>query len=53
MKYNTPHINKVIPIEIENLLSSSIVNEDFSIESTGQEVITYDFTKESFNHKWE
>ena len=52
--YITPSILKTISIEMESgILLGSIV-DNATVETTGQEVVNYDFNNtELFNHKWE
>ena len=41
-------------MELETpILAGSVVNKSSKIETTGQEVIEYDFNDSSFNQVWE
>ena len=49
-KYEHPTILKVIKLEMENkILSESVVVEDTSVSTTGQEIEIYDFSEDNFN----
>lgn len=53
MKYNSPKILKIKYIQLyQDLLTGSIVSENTTVESTGQEVVDYDFSDNEFNQEW-
>lgn len=52
--YEKPCIKNITEIQLENtILTSSIAVEDVQVESTGQEVVTYDFNNNNFNWEWQ
>ena len=52
--YERPNIINVVKLELENnILTSSVAVENTTVETTGQEVVTYDASDISFNHNWE
>lgn len=53
MKYNSPKILKIKYIQLyQDLLAGSVVSESTTVESTGQEVVDYDFSDNEFNQEW-
>ena len=52
--YITPAVIKRVSVELESpVLAGSVVNEHSEIKTTGQEVVTHDFSDSSFNQVWE
>lgn len=52
--YTAPRVLKTLPVEMEHdLLSGSVVTKDTRVKTTGQEVVSYDFSQPSFNQEWE
>ena len=51
-KYNKPTIKKIVCLEKTSIMSGSIVDET-TVTSTGQEVVEFDFSDETFNQNWE
>lgn len=52
MNYKTPIILKVTPIEMAGTILAASVMDDSTVETTGQEVVNYDFSGQAFNHEW-
>lgn len=51
--YERPYIKKITELQLENtILTSSVAVDDVQVESTGQEVVTYDFNDNNFNWEW-
>ena len=53
LKYETPEIIETVETESPHICSSSVACDGMTVETTGQEVVTYDFNNETFNHNWE
>lgn len=55
IKYEAPKILDVTVLELEaEILSASVViDEDVTVETTGQEVIDVDMTGAEYYHSWE
>ena len=54
IKYETPCVLENIVVELEHeILGASVITEDTTVETTGQEFVEYDFTGEEYYHKWE
>lgn len=52
MKYTTPEMIENIIIELESkILAGSVITEDTTVESVGQEYVELDLN--DFNHVWE
>ena len=52
--YITPAVIKRVSVELESpILAGSVVTKDSKISTTGQEVVTHDFSDSSFNQVWE
>ena len=52
-KYEKPNIIKVVELELENnIMTSSVAVEDTTVQTTGQEVVTYDFSDNSFTNQF-
>lgn len=49
--YGTPTILQETRIVLEQNLMASVV-DNLTVESTGQEVETFDFNSTEFNHTW-
>ena len=53
-KYISPSIIKEISIALEtDLLAGSTVNKSSEVKTTGQEIVTMDFSQPSFNQEWD
>ena len=53
-KYIAPAIIKAVSVELETeLLAGSTVNRSSEVKTTGQEVVTMDFSQSSFNQEWD
>jgi len=55
-KYTAPAVLDDLALELEGeILKASVVDNIESVETTGQEVVTYDFSDPSngLNHSWE
>ena len=55
LSYISPAIRKCVSVELEaSLLAGSVVSNSSSIQTKGQEVVSYDFSDGStFNSVWE
>ena len=55
MSYISPAVRKRVSVELEtSILTGSVVTKSSSIQTTGQDVVEYDFSDGStFNSVWE
>lgn len=54
MKYSAPIILEDLALELEaEILGASVVTEETTVETKGQEIEVHDFTDSSFNQSWE
>ena len=51
--YTAPCVLRQVSICAETGLMAGSIVDKASVTSVGQEVDTYDFSTESFNHEWE
>ena len=53
-RYIAPSVIKAVSIALEtNLLAASTVTPDSEVQTTGQEVVSMDFSQSSFNQEWD
>ena len=54
-KYVSPVVLQSVSLEMEEGILAGSVANNASVQTTGQEVVTYDFSPSSttFNHEWE
>lgn len=53
-KYISPRVLNTENVQLEdNLLAGSVVDKNTEVKTTGQEVVSYDFSGSSFNQSWE
>ena len=53
-KYISPSIIREVSIALEtDLLAGSTVNKSSEVKTTGQEIVTMDFSQPSFNQEWD
>ena len=53
-QYVSPAILREVPLQLENpLLAGSVVNQQTTIETAGQQVEQRDFSTSGFNQVWE
>ena len=53
-KYEAPKVLEELALELEkSILQSSVVTDDVTVETTGQDFETYDLSGDEFNHLWE
>lgn len=53
-RYVAPVILKEVSVALEtDLLAGSTVNKSSEVKTTGQEVVTMDFSQSSFNQDWD
>jgi len=53
-RYIAPSIIKKVSVELETeLLAGSSVHKSSEVKTTGQEVVTMDFSQSSFNQEWD
>jgi hypothetical protein len=52
-KYVSPKVLQKVPVEPEDKILAGSVADSTSVQTAGQEVVTQDFSGESFNHEWE
>ena len=53
-RYLAPSVIKAVPVALEtSLLAASTVKPDSEVKTTGQEVISMDFSQSSFNQEWD
>lgn len=53
-RYIAPSIIKRVSVELETeLLAGSTVQSKSEVKTTGQEVVTMDFSQSSFNQEWD
>ncbi len=53
-RYFAPAVIKQVAVALEvDLLAASTVQPDSQVKTTGQEVVTMDFSQSSFNQEWE
>lgn len=54
MNYTAPVILEDLALELEaEILGASVVTEETTVETKGQEIEVHDFTDSSFNQSWE
>ena len=54
MKYSAPIILEDLALELEaEILGASVVTEETTVETKGQELEVHDFPDSSFNQSWE
>ena len=52
--YLAPVVIKQVSVALEaGLLAASTVQPDSEVKTTGQEIVTMDFSQSSFNQEWE
>ena len=52
--YFAPAVIKQVSVALEaGLLAASTVQPDSEVKTTGQEIVTMDFSQSSFNQEWE
>ena len=52
--YHAPTVITQVSVDLEtDLLAASTVQPDSQVKTTGQEVVTMDFSQSSFNQEWE
>ena len=52
--YFAPVVIKQVSVALEaGLLAASTVQPDSEVKTTGQEIVTMDFSQSSFNQEWE
>ena len=53
-KYLAPRVLNTVDVLLEeDFLAGSVVTKDTQVKSTGQEVVSHDFSDTSFNQVWE
>ena len=53
-KYLAPRVLNTVDVLLEeDFLTGSVVTKDTQVKSTGQEVVSHDFSDTSFNQVWE
>ena len=52
-KYVSPVVLQSVSLEMEEGILAGSVADSTKVQTTGQEVQTYDFNDDSFNHVWE
>ena len=53
-KYTAPAVLDDLALELEaEILGASVVTEETTVETKGQEIEVHDFTDSSFNQSWE
>ena len=53
-KYLAPRVLNTVDVLLEeDFLAGSVVTKDTEVKTTGQEVVTHDFSNSSFNQVWE
>ncbi len=53
-RYLAPSVIKQVSVELEtNLLGASTIQTNSEVKTTGQEVVTMDFSQSSFNQDWD
>ncbi|MBR5703184.1 MAG: hypothetical protein IKX45_02925 [Bacteroidales bacterium] len=54
LKYTAPAVLDDLALELEaEILGASVVTEETTVETKGQEIEVHDFTDSSFNQSWE
>lgn len=54
LNYTAPVLYGDLALELEaEILGASVVTEDTTVETKGQEIEVHDFTDSSFNQTWE
>ena len=54
LKYTAPAVLEDLALELEaEILGASVVTEETTVETKGQEIEVHDFTDSSFNQTWE
>jgi hypothetical protein len=55
IKYEPPVVleSLVLELEAEILGASAVIEDEVTVETTGQEVIDIDMTGEEYYHRWE
>ena len=53
-RYLAPSVIKQVSVELEtNLLGASTIQSNSEVKTTGQEIVTMDFSQSSFNQDWD
>lgn len=53
-RYIAPAIIRTVSVELETeILAASTVQKSSEVKTTGQEVVTMDFSDTSFNQEWD
>ena len=53
-KYLAPRVLNTVDVLLEeDFLTGSVVTKDTQVKTTGQEVVSHDFSDTSFNQVWE
>ncbi len=53
-RYLAPSVIKQVSVELEtNLLGASTIQPNSEVKTTGQEIVTMDFSQSSFNQDWD
>ncbi|MBR1869435.1 MAG: hypothetical protein IJ799_05150 [Bacteroidales bacterium] len=53
-KYVAPRIIKTVSVELgTGILAASTIQPDSEVRTTGQEIVTMDFSQPSFNQEWD
>ncbi len=53
-RYLAPSVIKQVSVELEtNLLGASTIQPNSAVKTTGQEIVTMDFSQSSFNQDWD
>ncbi len=53
-RYLAPSVIKQVSVELEtNLLGASTIQTNSEVKTTGQEIVTMDFSQSSFNQDWD
>ena len=53
-KYLAPRVLNTVDVLLEeDFLAGSVVTKDTEVKTTGQEVVSHDFSDSSFNQVWE
>jgi hypothetical protein len=48
-----PEVLQKVSLELEDQILAGSVADSTSVQTTGQEVDSYDFSQTAFNHTWE
>jgi hypothetical protein len=52
-KYIPPEVLQRVSLELEEGILTGSVADSTTVQTAGQEVETYNFSSDSFNHDWE